>query len=445
MRRALLGLAVLLLAACIPPTPRAPAPAPSPCPAPPPTAALAIAPPPVVLPPSVPDTPVEHALAQLFADAWEEQMKEWPTFASLLGDRRYNDRWPDLTPAALARRNAHAIDFLARLQAIPQADLSPPSQINRALFEREYAAEIEGYAYGFDANGGALYAPITPQGGAQAAGDLASQLRFETLKDYEDWIRRMETFPAYLEDNTLEMREGIKRKLLYPRVVMQRVSAQIDRQIVTTPEDSSFYKPFAHFPPAITDDDRARLTAAAKRAITTRIVPAYQALKAFFTKEYLPACFDQVGLWQIPRGDEAYAFLARLHTTTTLDPKEIHEIGLREVARIHDEMRRAMQKSGFKGTLKDFFVKLRTDPRFFSQEPRRSPRGLPGDDEADRPAPGEALQDAPAHAVRRRAGPREPRPGRDDRVLHRAGAGRLARRDVLREPLQAGGASRSGR
>jgi uncharacterized protein (DUF885 family) len=319
----------------------------------------------------VPDTPIEHALAQLFADAWEERMREAPTLASVLGDRRYNDRWPERSEAAFTRRNAHAIDFLARLQAIPATELSPPSQLNRALFEKEYALEVEGFAYGLDAFGGgaSVYAPMTQQGGPQSAGDLATELRFETAKDYEDWLRRMETFPAYVDETASVMREGMKRTLLYPRVVMQRVTAQLDRQIVTSPEQSAFFKPFTRFPAAIGDDDRARLTAAAKRAITTRIVPAYQTLKAFFTKEYLPACFDQAGLWQEPRGDEAYAYLVRLHTTTPLTPSEIHEIGLREVARIRGEMQQTMQATGFKGTLKEFFVKLRTDPRFFYKTP----------------------------------------------------------------------------
>ena len=179
----------------------------------------------------------------------------------------------------------------------------------------------------------------------------------------------METFPAYVDETTTVMREGMKRKLLYSRAAMQRVTAQIDRQIVTAPEQSAFYKPFTRFPASIAEAERARLRAAAKRAITTRIVPAYQALRAFFVKEYLPACFDQVGLWQIPRGDEAYAFLARLHTTTSLTPQEIHDIGLREVARIRGEMQTTMEASGFKGTLKEFFVKLRTDPRFFYKTP----------------------------------------------------------------------------
>ncbi len=360
--------AVLALAACTPPAP--PPAAPIPCPtapsSPPPPIPVA-----APLPPSVPDTPAEHALAQLFADAWEDRMRESPVLASLLGDRRYNDRWPERTEAAFTRRAAHAADFLARARAIAPADLAPPSQLNQMLFERDYAVAVEGYGFSVDALGGGdlLYAPITPQNGLQTAGDLASQLRFDTAKDYEDWLRRMETFPAFADATTWAMREGVKRKLLYPRVVMQRVTSQLDRQIVTAPERSPFFAPFTRFPAAISEPERARLAAAAKRAIATRIVPAFQGLRTFFAKDYLPACAEQAGLWQVPRGEETYAYLARLHTTTSMTPAEIHDVGLREVARIRDEMHAAMAKAGFKGTLKEFFAKLRSDPRFFYKTP----------------------------------------------------------------------------
>ena len=154
-RAAILVFQALLVSACAasppaasPPPPPCPTIAPTPPPAPPPS--VATAPPPVVLPPSIPDTPAEHALAQLFADAWDDQMREVPTLASTFGDRRFNDRWPEVSEAAFLRRRAHATDYLARLQAIPQGSSLRPSQLNRALFEREYTLAVEGYAHGFD-------------------------------------------------------------------------------------------------------------------------------------------------------------------------------------------------------------------------------------------------------------------------------------------------------
>ena len=272
------------------------------------------------MPASAPHTPVEHALAQLFADAWAARGAEDPLYASSLGDRRHNDRWPERTEEAFARQHAHVVAFLAQLRAIPRDQLSPPSQLNWDLFVNAYTTYVAGYNLGFDAFRASFrYAPVVQMDGVQSDGDLARRLRFETRQDYEDWLRRMETFPAYVDQTIGVMREGMKRQILFPRVVLQRVSAQLDRQIALAPEESSFFEPFTHVPAAIPEAERARYVVAAKRVITTRIVPAYQAFRAFFTKEYLPACFDPgVGISQMPRGDEIYAYLVRYHTTTNL-------------------------------------------------------------------------------------------------------------------------------
>jgi uncharacterized protein (DUF885 family) len=326
---------------------------------------------PAPLPSFVPDTPLEHTLAQLLQDAWEARLAYDPVYASSIGDRRHNDRWPERTEEAFAREHARTLAFLDKLHAIPRAELAPPSQLNWDLFERQYTLQAAAYDFGFDTfRGGFRYAPITQMDGVQTDGDAARRLRFETKRDYEDWLRRMETFPAYVDQTMALMREGMKRKMLFPRAVLQRVTSQLDRLLALAPEDSPFFSPFTRIPASIPEADRARYAVAAKYDITTRILPAYRTFRDFFDKEYLPACFDPaVGMWQMPRGDELYAFLARYHTTTTLGVDEIHEIGLREVARIRGEMQTRMASVGFKGTLKDFFAKLRTDPRFFYKTP----------------------------------------------------------------------------
>jgi uncharacterized protein (DUF885 family) len=146
---------------------------------------------------------------------------------------------------------------------------------------------------------------------------------------------------------------------------MQRVPTQIERQIVSDPEKSGFYGPYREIPTSVPAADQKRLRAAAKEAITNKVIPSYKKLKEFFVNEYLPACFDQVGVWQRPNGDKAYAFYTREYTTTDLTPDQIHEMGLKEVARIKAEMDAVKEKTGFKGTMPEFFNFLRTDPQFF--------------------------------------------------------------------------------
>jgi uncharacterized protein (DUF885 family) len=210
---------------------------------------------------------------------------------------------------------------------------------------------------------------LNQRGGIQTTDELADSLRFETVKDYEDWIARMRTFPALMDQSIALMRQGIKERIVHPKVIMQRIPAQIDKQIVSDPTQSGFYRPFLHFSKQISAADQQRLQQAARQAVEQQVVPAFKKFKEFFVGEYLPACFDQVGIWQMPNGAERYAFLARRFTTTDATPEEIHQIGLKEVARIRAEMDRIMQQTGFKGSREEFFKFLRTDPQFYYKTP----------------------------------------------------------------------------
>jgi uncharacterized protein (DUF885 family) len=307
-------------------------------------------------------TPAEE-LHQFFASEWDYEMQWDPVRASELGDRRWNDRWPDRSLESLRRDRDHRAAALQRLQAIDRAALSATDRISADFFRRLYAEQIEEYGYHW------FLVPLNQREGIQTADELTDTLRFETLKDYEGWIVRLHSFPAHMDQTIALMREGMKERIVLPKAVMERVPAQIAKQIVSDPESSGFFKPFRNFPEAISAADRAHLAREGRDAIQQSVVPAFQRFQLFFTEEYLPACFDQVGIWQVPRGEEMYAFFAREHTTTNLTPAEIHAIGLREVARINAEMQRVMEQTGFKGSRAEFFHYLRTDPKFYYKTP----------------------------------------------------------------------------
>ncbi len=304
-----------------------------------------------------------QALRALFAEEWDYQMQQNPTWASSLGDRRWNDRWEDLSLDAIQKRHEHDREVLARLGSIDRHQLSEQDRLNYDLFQEKYKNDVEGHKY-------RLYLlPLNQRGGIQTANELADSLRFTTVKDYEDWIARLRAFPAHMDQTLQLMREGMRARIMWPKAVMQRVPGQIEKQIVDNPQDSLFYRPFKNFPASVPVTERERLTRAAQDAISYGVVPAYKRMKQFFVSEYLPACFDQVGVWQIPQGEELYAYLARRYTTTNLSPREIHELGQREVQRIRSEMQAVMNGVGFKGTLQDFFKFLRADKRFYYQTP----------------------------------------------------------------------------
>ena len=301
-------------------------------------------------------------LHEFFASEWDYQLEQYPTWASRLGDRRWNDRWGDQSLDAIDKRHSHHIEVLTKLRAINREDLSPSDRTNYDLFQKDYENEVEGHQYRW------YLLPLNQLGGVQTADDLAEALRFDTLKDYEDWLARLHALPNYIEQTIALMREGIKRQIMLPKIVLERIPTQIDHQIVSNPKESPFYKPFSHFANSIAETDRSRLIAAAENAIRSDVVPAFRRLKEFFVKEYLAASPDQVGIWQLPHGEEMYRFAVGLHTTTNMSPQEIHEIGLREVARIRGEMQSIIDTLGYK-SMEEFAEFLRRDPQFYFSTP----------------------------------------------------------------------------
>ena len=309
------------------------------------------------------DHPAGKQFADFLASEWEYTMEQSPTWASSLGDHRFDDRWEDASIAAIEARQAHTQTALAALRAIDRAALSPADQLSDDLYLRNLQTDIDGHRFRF------FLCPLNQQGGVQTADDIITSLRFSTIGEYDEWLARLNKLPALIEQTTALMRQGIKENILLPRIVMGRVTAQIAKQVVDKPEDSPFFRPFKSYPAPFFAGEKDSLTERATQVIRDRVIPAYRQFSEFFTKEYLPACYDGVGVWQMPNGAEAYAYYARQHTTTNLTPEQIHQIGLDEVARIHGEMEDLKTRTGFAGTLPEFFQFLRTDPKFFYKTP----------------------------------------------------------------------------
>ena len=298
-------------------------------------------------------------LHALFDREWERDLADNPLSATYLGDPRYDDRLPDISPAAEAARNAADAKVLDDLARIPREQLPPAEQLNYDLFRHEY--EMRKAALPFHTE----YYSIEASGGPQSLDELAELVPFESVADYETWIRRMRAIPAFLDQYGDLLRRGAKEKRTQPRAVMERVLEPLAKQVTDRPEDSPFFGRFRNYADAIPAADRARLTAEAKQVIAESVIPAYRRFQAVFRDEYLPATRQTVGLWDTPDGLAHYQYLATYHTTTTLTPAEIHAIGLKEVARNRAEMQKVMDEVGFKGSLTDFFQHLRTDPRFY--------------------------------------------------------------------------------
>ncbi|NDE01158.1 MAG: DUF885 domain-containing protein, partial [Gammaproteobacteria bacterium] len=299
-------------------------------------------------------------LHALFRDSWQKELAADPLTANYLGDNRYNDRWPDLSAAGIASRQQHDRDTLAALRSIARSELSSADQLNYDLFAREYEQRIATAAFK-----PWLY-QINHQGGIQTLSEVTELLSFSTVKDYEDWIARLDKVGTLVDQHIALLEQAVREKRTQPRAIMQRVPPQLALQTVASAEQSPFYAPFKRFPESIGAADRARLTAAGRAAIERTVLPAYTRLSKAFNERYLPATRNTVGINDTPDGAAFYRERIAYHTTSSaLTADQIHAIGLAEVARIRAEMEKIKDQVGFKGSLQEFFVFLRTDPQFY--------------------------------------------------------------------------------
>lgn len=301
--------------------------------------------------------------ATLLDEAWEWQLAAYPVFASRLGDRRYSDRWTDLSLDAFAQRNDTRRAFLRRLRSIDSATLSASEQLNYDLFGRQLQTELDDYDYRDH------LLPISQRGGVQNLDSVAEGLRLQTVQDFDDWIARLALIEEVIEQTMALQEAGRKSGYMPPKILMQRLPAQIDAQLVENGADSPLYEVFTRMPETILEEDQQRIREAALRVIETSIVPAYRRFSRYMNKTYLPASRDSIGASSLPNGEAFYEYRARRFTTTQMTPDEIHRLGLNEVARIRAEMQIIIDELEFAGSFQDFLQFLRTDPQFYFETP----------------------------------------------------------------------------
>ncbi|WP_164017078.1 DUF885 domain-containing protein [Pyxidicoccus trucidator] len=309
------------------------------------------------------------ALHALIQREWQYQLEHSPTYASVSGDRRWNDRWDDLSLEALEADHQHNLQVVAQVKKLDRKKLSAADQLNYDLFLREYELWVEERRFKLHLmpsnHLGGIPEGIKQPPGVQTAYQLADTLRFETAKDYEDWLTRLQRFGTYVDQVMALMREGLREGRVHPQVVVKRMPPQVEKQLVDDPTKSGFFSPFGRFPATIPAAEQQRLAAAGRAAIAQGVLPALKRYHQFLTGEYVPKGSGQVGISRLPEGSELYAFLARRYTTTSLTPDEIHALGLSEVKRLRAEMEAVKVKAGFQGSLPEFFRFLRTDARFY--------------------------------------------------------------------------------
>jgi uncharacterized protein (DUF885 family) len=309
---------------------------------------------------AVSSTDAAKNLHALFDEDWQWGLQQYPEGATLLGDNRYNDRLTDLSPEAIERGKAHDRGMLDRIQKIESSQLRGQDAISYDLFLRDKQLNVEGQRFP------AEYMPIDQMNGVQISfGQLAASTLFRNAKDYQDYIARLAAFSKQIDQLIALMKRGIETKWVPPAVPLRSVPAQIEGQITDDPAKSPAFSPFTRFTQDISVADRARFTASGRKVIAESFMPALKKLDAFIKETYLPACRKDIGASSLPDGEAFYQYSIRRQTTTDLTAKQIHEIGLKEVARIRKEMEDVIRGTGFKGSFAEFLTFLRTDPRFY--------------------------------------------------------------------------------
>ena len=315
------------------------------------------------------DSDPKSRLEALYEAEWQRWLREDPTLGTSVGDPRYNDRWPDLSLAAIEKSQELDRTALAALNGIDPAVLQPSDRLNYDIAKVQFGRRIAGAPYKPYVYAVSHLGSLQSSGSIQTANEIAEITPFNTVKDYQDWIARLNGFGVYVDQVTELLRIGVHEKRTQPRVIMERVKPQLAAQRVAKPEDSPFYAPFRQFPDAISAAERERLSAAGRAAIAATVLPAYARFEKFFEGTYLPACRQSVGIADTPDGRAFYRELIEYHTTTTLTADEIHATGLAEVKRIRGEMDKIIAAVGFKGSFQEFSHYLRTDPKFFYKDP----------------------------------------------------------------------------
>jgi uncharacterized protein (DUF885 family) len=303
-------------------------------------------------------------LATLFDEYWEKALELDPVAATSIGDPRYNDRFVvDIAPEVIAEDQRVQRDFLERIRKVDRTTLTPQEQLSYDIFTTDRERDIEGFRFPRE---------LIPLNQFYSTPNLFAQLGsgkgiqpFKTVKDYDDFLSRLDGLVRWTDQAIANMRIGMTRGYTLPKVLVERTLPQLQAHVVAKPEESLYWGPVSSMPASFAAADRERLTAAYRAAIEAKVVPTYRRLHDFMRDEYLPKARTTDGMTGLPDGAAWYAYLVKRTTTTNYTPEQIHQIGLDEVARIQAAMDGIMREVGFKGTRAEFFGHLKTDPKFF--------------------------------------------------------------------------------
>ena len=302
---------------------------------------------------------------EIYEREWAFRLREFPMFASYVGVHDYDDRLGRVSETDQARRHAFWKAIRAELDDISCVRLGTEDCINYRIFVQQMdnfiaAYETRAYLLTFNSDWGFF----------MEWARLPEDTRFGGVEDYRNYLARLHQLPDVMDEYITLMRQGLESGMTQPRVILSGRDEPIRTQLVDQAEKSTYYRPFADLPESVAGGEWAELLATADKVISEDVIPAYQRLYEFFHREYVPGARETLGASALPGGERFYRTQIRQYATVDMTPREIHDLGLEQVARIRSEMQDIIDEVGFDGDFPAFLEFLRTDMRFYAQTPK---------------------------------------------------------------------------
>ena len=269
------------------------------------------------------------------------------------------------TPTFYNREKKLYETTIEKLNTVKADQLEGKDKVLYRLINEDLHVSLEGFQYprellDFNQMGNRLHAYVD-----DSSQDLTS-FPFDSVKHYEDFVKRSEGFPAYVDAEIALLQRGIKEKIVLSCTVAERTPNSYKDGLEADIQKNPFFRPIDFMPKDFSNKDRKRLTEEYTALIRDRIIPGFQKFDHFFKTEYLAHCRKNAfGMGDLPNGKAWYKYEILNQTNLAMDPKVIHEMGLKEVARITKDMEEIKNELGFKGSLKDFLKSLTTDSKYY--------------------------------------------------------------------------------
>jgi len=317
------------------------------------------------------NAPLVSSLEQLYLDYQKEFLDLNPVVAIFRGNMDYNDQFPDhQSDVYLLKSKTLNEKYLKRLTAINPSSLTGSDRVSYDIFKYSREQALESYA-----NGSTHFKAMLPVNQIFslpqflprfASGQLPQP--FNTIKDYENWVKRAKGFDGYVDRAISRMQEGVAKGVVMPTILMEKTIPQLEAQIVENIEDSPFYIPITIMPDTFSDEEKAKIKNDYNILIKDHLIASYKKLADYIKNDYMKHTRETHGIGSLPNGNVVYRQDIRQMTTTDMDVNEIHEMGLKQAKLLFNEMKKVKAKVGFEGNMQAFFLYLKTDPQFYYED-----------------------------------------------------------------------------